>query len=105
MTKLLEIFASTELARYRWMVGWRAVLASVGGFLIANLSVAVLALFADEQRALTTYSATMLSFVIWLLVIMTVFSLAKTRHATLMVLGAMLLMSVVVVLDQAGAAL
>lgn len=105
MTKLMELFASSELARYRWTVGWRVFLASVGGFLIANLSVPVLAVFSDEQRALTTYSATMLSFVIWLLVIMTVFSLAKTWHATLIVLGAMLLMTFVVLMQQGGAAL
>lgn len=105
MSKLLQFFAATELARYRWTVGWRVFLASVGGFLIANLSVPVLAVFSDEQRALTTYSATMLSFVIWLLVIMTVFSLAKTWRATLMVLGAVLLMTFVVLMQQGGAAL
>ena len=102
MSKLLQFFAATELARYRWTVGWRVFLASVGGFLIANLSVPMLALFADEQRALTTYSATLFSFVVWLLVIMTVFSLSKTLHATLLVLGALLLMSVVVLLEQGG---
>ena len=102
MSKLLQFFAATELARYRWTVGWRVFLASVGGFLIANLSVPVLALLADEQRALTTYSATLFSFVVWLAVIMLVFSLAKTLHATLLVLGALLLMSGVVLLAQGG---
>jgi len=102
MSKLLQFFAATELARYRWTVGWRVFLASVGGFLIANLSVPVLVLFADEQRALTTYSATLFSFVVWLAVIMLVFSLSKTLHATLLVLGALLLMSGVVLLAQGG---
>ncbi|MBU0913236.1 MAG: hypothetical protein KKF22_11915 [Gammaproteobacteria bacterium] len=102
MSKLLQLVAATELARYRWTVGWRALLASVGGFLIANLSVPMLVLFADEQRALTTYSATLFSFVVWLLVIMTVFSMSKTLHATLLVLGALLLMSAVVLLEQGG---
>lgn len=105
MTKLLQFFAATELARYRWAVGWRALLASVGGFLIANLSVAVLAMFADEQRALTTYSVMLCSFVVWLLVIMTVFSLTKTIHATWLVLGTLLLLTVEVLIHQGGLSL
>ncbi|WP_127026134.1 hypothetical protein [Rheinheimera mangrovi] len=102
MNKLLQTFAATELARYRWTVLWRVFLASAGGFLIANLTAPVLASLADEQRALLTHGATVFSFLVWLTVIMAVFSLSKTRHATLLVLGAVLLMSAVVLLASGG---
>lgn len=82
---------SRNEAAFRWAVAWRVVLAVAGGFLIASLSVPLLALpFAET--ALATYSAMLASFVVWLLVIMTVFHQATTLKATGLVGGLLLLM-------------
>ncbi len=84
-----KIIQSCKASAFRWAVAWRVVLAVVGGFLIASLSVPLIALpFAET--ALATYSAMLVSFVVWLLVIMAVFHQATVAKASWLVLALLL---------------
>ncbi|AOA58469.1 hypothetical protein [Acinetobacter larvae] len=65
---------------YRLQVLTRILLASIAGFIIANLSIPAIALFFPTQLAIATYSATLLSFIIWLVFIMSMFTIKKIRH-------------------------
>lgn len=87
---------SNDLTRYRWMIFIRCLLAAAGGFLIANLSVAVIGLLFDDSQALATYSAMLFSFMVWLLVVMLVFTLRSIRIAALSVCSTTVAMFLVV---------
>lgn len=67
--------------RYRLMVFSRCVAAIAGGYLLASLSVSVISFIFFHQQHLATYSGMMLSYVIWLLVILWVFSTSSAKRA------------------------
>ena len=85
-----------DVTRYRWMVFIRCVLAAAGGFLVANLSVAVFGLLFSDTQALATYTAMLFSFTVWLLVVLMVFHLPSLRLAALSVCSTSALMFMVV---------
>ncbi|MCH4248675.1 MAG: hypothetical protein LKF82_12750 [Acinetobacter populi] len=79
----------SELQIYRCTVFARCLLAIFAGFAIANLTVPLVAFFSFGQLAMATYSGLLLSFVIWLLYILYVFSarsLSRIVCFTLLVL-------------------
>lgn len=65
---------------YRLQVFCRVVLASIVGFAIANLAAAAIGLIFSSQQAVATYSGMLLSFVLWLIFIIAIFTIKKTRH-------------------------
>ncbi|MCY1162191.1 hypothetical protein D9M71_25360 [compost metagenome] len=67
--------------RYRFMVLLRILLASLGGFCIANLTVPVVGLMFPEHLALAVYAGLQLSFVVWLVFILVIFSIKNAFHA------------------------
>ncbi len=77
---------------YRWMVFIRCCLSIFGGYIIASLSVPLIALLFPEHLALATYSALMLSFTIWLAVIVIVFSIKELKSAVAYILISILFM-------------
>ncbi|WP_031569249.1 hypothetical protein [Rheinheimera texasensis] len=85
-----------DLTRSRWMVFIRCVLAAAGGFLVANLSVAMVGLLFTDTQALATYSAMLFSFTVWLLVVLLVFHLRSVRVAALSVCSASTAMLLIV---------
>lgn len=89
---MMKQFNLSENSKYRWMVFSRCILAIVIGFLIANLSVPIIAFIFHGQKVLATYSGLMLSFIVWLLVIIYVFSVKTARKAWLVIGGVFLLM-------------
>lgn len=63
---------------YRFMVLLRILLASLGGFCIANLTVPVVGLMFPEQLAL---AGLQMSFIVWLVFILAIFSIKNALHA------------------------
>lgn len=82
-----------ENTKYRWMVFSRCFLAVIVGFLIANLSVPIIALIFYEQKALATYSGLMMSFAIWTLIILYIFSATTAKRAWLVVSSSFVIMA------------
>jgi len=72
-----------EMSKYRWMVFARIVLAVVAGFVIATLSVAVIAFMYPDSRAVATYTGLIFSFVVWLIYIIYIFSVKSLSKALL----------------------
>lgn len=70
--------------RYRWMVFGRCFLAIFGGYLIASLSIPLITLLTPDNLALATYSALMLSFTVWLVVIIAVFSIKTLKQVSIL---------------------
>ena len=87
-------------SHYRWSVFCRCCLAILGGYLFASLSVALITLLTPEELALATYSAMMLSFTVWLVAIMVVFSINSLKKASIVSSTSLLLMLVAVELLQ-----
>lgn len=98
MTKQLNRQPASHLNRYRWQVFCRCCLAIVGGYLIANLSIPVITLLTPQRLALATYSALLLSFVLWLIAIMAIFSMKTLKKATLLTAGTLLFMTIAMLL-------
>jgi len=72
---------------YRFRVLLRILLASLGGFCIANLTVPVVGLMFQEQLALAVYAGLQLSFVVWLVFILAIFSIKSVFHGFCLTLG------------------
>ncbi|AYA02525.1 hypothetical protein BEN74_06405 [Acinetobacter sp. WCHAc010034] len=72
---------------YRFRVLLRILLASLGGFCIANLTVPVVGLMFPEQLALAVYAGLQLSFVVWLVFILVIFSIKSVFHGFCLTLG------------------
>lgn len=72
---------------YRFRVLLRILLASLGGFCIANLTVPVIGLMFPEQLALAVYAGLQLSFVVWLVFILAIFSIKSVFHGFCLTLG------------------
>lgn len=96
--KTLGLHTLSDDARYRWMVFSRVLAATVGGFLIANLSVPVLAGLFSGQGVLATYSAMLLSFVVWLIAIIWVFSAATLKRVWTGTTGAIIVLALLALL-------
>lgn len=94
----MKPFNLSASAKYRWMVFSRCFLAVVIGFFIANLSVPLVALWFDDLKALATYSGLLLSFTLWLLVIIYVFSVKSAIKAWLVITGILIAISIIYVL-------
>lgn len=61
----MSALSLTPAARHRWMVASRALAAIAGGYALAALSAAALAVFLPLPRADATLTATMLSFLVY----------------------------------------
>lgn len=84
----------SELQIYRYKVLARCLLAIFAGFAIANLTIPMIALLFSGQLALATYTGLLVSFVVWLLYIVYVFSakhLLRIASITLLVLSIQIL--------------
>lgn len=91
-----KLFALTEAQRYRWMVLARCLLAVFAGFAIANLTVPVIGLAFSRSLALATFTGLLLSFVVWLVYIIYVFS-ARDLARIVYITTAILLVQIVIV--------
>ena len=80
---------SNAQQHYRLIVLIRILLAAFGGFAVANLSVAAIALLFPDELAIATYAGFLLSFVVWLVLILAIFSIKKTIHAVWLCIGAL----------------
>jgi len=76
----------------------RILLASLGGFCIANLTVPVIGLMFPEQLALAVYAGLQLSFVVWLVFILAIFSIKNAFHAFCLTLGCIAALGLLAVL-------
>lgn len=90
----MKFFNLSDTAKYRWMVFGRCFLAIVGGFLIASFSVPLIAL-SSEQKALATYTGLIISFIMWLLIIIYVFSVKSAIKAWWAILIILIVMATV----------
>lgn len=72
-------------ARYRWMVANRALAAAVGGYALASLCTAVLAVglprVSDTSRASALLTATLFSFVVYAAAVVWAFSARSALRA------------------------
>jgi len=84
-------FALTPLARYRWAVGVRSMLAVFGGYALAAAFAACLGLLlarAGMARVEAVTTANMLAFIAAACVAMWVFGVARLRRACIGMAGA-----------------
>lgn len=73
----------TPAARHRWMVASRALAAVAGGYALAALGAAALAVFLPLPRADATLTGTMLSFLIYACAVVWVFAARTAARAWL----------------------
>lgn len=71
----------SDAARYRWAVLSRVLAATVGGFMIAGLSVPVITGLLPGPNELATYGAMLLSFTVWLIAVLWVFTASNATRA------------------------
>lgn len=81
---------------YRFTVFIRILLAVFGGFGVANLTVAMIGLFFPSQQAIATYTGFLLSFIVWLVLILAVFSMKSTLKAVCLSIGLLLSLGCIV---------
>ncbi len=75
-----------EEARYRWMVASRVLIAAVGGYALTSVATIFLALVWPLPKAQAVMAATMLSFALYAIVVIWVFSVGSAKRAWLGVL-------------------
>ncbi|OTG78438.1 hypothetical protein B9T33_14020 [Acinetobacter sp. ANC 5054] len=73
--------------QYRLVVFVRIFLAVFAGFLIANLTVATVGLLFPNQLAIATYTGFLLSFIVWLVFILAMFSMKTILNTVWLSLG------------------
>ncbi len=81
---------------YRFMVLIRILLATFGGFGVANLTVAMVGLLFPNQLAVATYTGFLISFIVWLVLILTVFSMKSILKAFWLSIGLLLSLGCIV---------
>lgn len=74
--------------RYRLAIASRVLAAAVGGYVLTSLLVIVLALIWPIPQAQAVFAATMLSFLMYTVIIMWVFSVGQLRTVWLGMLAA-----------------
>lgn len=94
----LEIFNLSAEQLYRLKVFCRVLLASIAGFVIANLMVGVIGLGFSKQQAIATYTGLLFSFIVWLIFIIMIFSIKKIRHTVLLSFSLIIGLSVMIYL-------
>ena len=90
MTSILKrVF--NDSARYRWAVASRVVAAFVGGYVLSSLLLLLLALVWPLPRAEAIGASTMVSFILYALIIIWAFSVKRLRTVWLGILSSSLL--------------
>ena len=84
-----------EETRYRWMVASRVFIAAIGGYALTSAATIFLAMVWPLPKAQAVMAATMVSFVLYAVVVIWVFSVASARRAWIGVIGATLVLSVI----------
>lgn len=77
----MKTYIDRQSAAYRWQVAGRVLLASVGGYLVSNLLVIALSFFLPGNQAEAAYTASLLAFLVWVGLVLWVFSCASLRKA------------------------
>lgn len=80
---MLAALQLTPAARHRWVVASRALAAILGGYGLAALSAAALAVFLPLSRADATLTGTMLSFLVYACAVVWVFAARTATRAWL----------------------
>lgn len=101
MTALLSR-AFGQSARYRWAVASRVLAAFVGGYVLSSLLLVLLSLIWPLPQAEAIGASTMLSFIIYPLIIIWAFSIKRLRTVWLGMLFSGLLCFVLVWLLMPG---
>lgn len=91
-------------AAYRWAVFSRVVAAALGGFALTGAATVVLALVWPLPQAQALLSATMLSFTLYTLAVIWVFTTRSASRAWVGMLGATAVLGALAWLLQPGAA-
>lgn len=81
LDQMLAALSLTPAARHRWMVTSRAVAAVAGGYVLAALSAALLAVILPLPRADATLTGTMLSFLVFACAVIWVFAARTATRA------------------------
>lgn len=81
--QMLAALQLTPAARHRWVVASRALAAILGGYVLAALSAAALAVFLPLSRADATLTGTMLSFLVYACAVVWVFAARTATRAWL----------------------
>ena len=98
LNPMLAALSLTPAARHRWMVTSRAVAAVAGGYVLAALSAALLAVILPLPRADATLTGTMLSFLAYALAVMWAFAARHALRAWTGLLAPILLLVVILAL-------
>lgn len=77
----MSVLSLSSAARHRWRVASRAVAAVLGGYVLAALSAAVLAVALPLPRADATLTGTMLSFLVFACAVIWVFAARTATRA------------------------
>lgn len=77
----MKAISGAGLARYRWAVFSRIIAAVLGGYALASVSAAALAIWLPMRRVDAVVTASMLAFVIYSVAIMWVFAARSTTRA------------------------
>lgn len=85
MTRTLKKSKSVPLS-YRLMVGYRFILAMVGGYILASLCSVVIAQYFAEYRTSAAMAATLIAFTVHCTAFIWVFMVHKTLKASLGIL-------------------
>ncbi|TCM67035.1 hypothetical protein EC844_11076 [Acinetobacter calcoaceticus] len=97
-----ELLQLSKQRQVQLLILSRIILAIVAGFLIASFSVALIAKLYPATRAVATYTGLLLSFLIWLIYIIYIFSTKRLGRGSIYTVGILLLLCAWVLLFKQG---
>jgi hypothetical protein len=84
-----------EETRYRWMVASRVFIAAIGGYALTSAATIFLALVWPLPKAQAVMASGMLSFTLYAVIVIWVFSIASVKRAWCWIIGATLVLSLI----------
>jgi hypothetical protein len=84
-----------EETRYRWMVASRVFIAAIGGYALTSAATIFLALVWPLPKAQAVMASAMLSFTLYAVIVIWVFSIASVKRAWCWIIGATLVLSLI----------
>jgi len=94
----------TSSANYRWSVASRVAAATLGGYGLTSAATVLLALVLPLSKANAVVTASMLSFALYLLVVIWTFSIRSATRAWLWIVGTTTILGALCYLLARGAA-
>lgn len=84
-----------EETRYRWMVASRVFIAAIGGYALTSVATIFLAMIWPLPKAQAVMAASMLSFTLYAVVVIWVFSVASAKRAWIGVIVPLIILSLI----------